>query len=287
MIGNGFARRLGRAGILAAFAALGCGAPAEERTLPIVQLALHSEVAPAYDDGETQLFEARRSVPIPVLAPSSAELAALSNGAVAPFERAPWVTLDDIRVQLSFTLTNLDDRTHVIEVLIDPWNEFARYYPGLMVADDDGAIPNLSGIHARLRLEGKGAGPASRVHGVFTFDDMDELARDLATVMNMVANPPSGLSGADEEEDPLLVYVNHTFANHSTRDVLAVGYIPPVIPALTGFDLGLRSTEPATVAIEVATEVVDLGSGKLQQQGDDAPVLLPPETVITVGVVAP
>src|SRR5690606_16323764 len=214
-------------------------------------------------------------------------VAELTNQPVAPYGRMPWVTLDDLRVQLSFTLTNLDDRPHVIEVLIDPWNEFARYYPGIQMVDDDEAIPNLSGIHSRLRLEGRGSGAASRVQGVYTFDDMDELARDLATVMNMVANPPGGLPDLGEDEDPLLVYVNHTFANHSTRDVLAVGYIPDVIPALTGFDLGLRSNEPVTVAIEVAAEVVDLGSGKLQQQGDDDPVLMAAETVVAIVAAAP
>jgi hypothetical protein len=117
---------------------------------------------------------------------------------------------------------------------------------------------------------------------------MEEMARDFATVMNMIANPPAAAAPTEEEGmGELIVYVNHTFANPSTRDVLAKGHIPAIIPALTGFDIGLRTGEPATVAIEVVVEIVDEGSEKLETDDNRGALLPAPEEVITVGSAAP
>jgi hypothetical protein len=207
-----------------------------------------------------------------------------------PYPHSPWVTTDELRVQLSYTLTNLDEGEHVVEVLVDPWNEFASYYPGLMLEDaEEGAyVPNLSGINSRFLLGGRGEGERSRMHGVYTFDVMEELARDFATVMNMIENPPN-LQGVNEEEgeDGLIIAVNHAFANPSTTDVLSRPHIPGVIPALTGFDLGLRTGEPARVAIEVVVEVVDQGSEKLETDDNTGALLPEPPEVITLGAAAP
>lgn len=273
--------------ILSALAAIGCGDDETQRTLPSIQLAMDPSVTPVYDDGELTLYEVRVPVELPIVAPTRIQRRSLEENPVPPFERMPWVTLSDVRVQLTWTLTNLDDRAHTVQVLVDPWNEFARYFPGLMVVDAERGeyIPNLSGIDYRYRLEGKSRGPASRRHGTYTFDQMDELARDFATVMNLIANPPPPLGGEEGDGDGTLVYANHAFAfqNHSSRDPLVAPWIPEVIPALTGFDIALRTEEPATVAIEVVAEVVDLGSDKVQAKGDDRDLLEPPETVITLG----
>jgi hypothetical protein len=269
--------------------AAGCGEKETQRTLPSVQLAMNDTVAAAYDDGQTRIFEVRKRVPLPVLAPSAAEAQELAAQSMPPFERMPWVTIDELRVQLSYTVTNLDDQPHTVQILIDPWNEFASYYPGLTAtnADEGEYMPNLSGIDARVLLAGKAEGERSRLHGVYTFDDMEELARDFATVMNLIASPAALAPLTSSPEGDLIVYVNHTFANHSTRDVLARGHIPAVIPALTGFDLGLRTDEPATIAIEVVAEVLDRGSDKLETDGNHGALLPEPENVITVGTGAP
>jgi hypothetical protein len=276
--------------IAACLVLLACSEQETQRTLPSVQLAMDESVAPSYDDAETQIYEVRRRVQLPVLAPSAGEAQELAGQSMPPFAHMPWVTTDDLRVQLSYTLTNLDEESHVVEVLIDPWNEFASYYPGLMISDAEEGdyVPNLSGINPRLLLAGRGEGERSRIQGVFTFDEMEEMARDFATVMNLIANPPAALGGtAEEAAAGLIVYVNHTFANHSTRDLLARGHIPAVIPALTGFDLGLRTGEPAKIAIEVVTEVVDRGSEKLETDENRGALLPEPAEVITVGAAAP
>lgn len=274
--------------VLASSAVLfACGDDEAQRTLPSVQLAMAPSVTAFYDDGQLELYEVRRAVELPILAPSAAALAELQQRQALPFPRHPWLTLSDVRVQLTWTLTNLDDEVRTVEVLIDPWNEFARYSPGLMLVDaEDGEyIPNLSGIDYLYRLEGKSQGERSRRYGTYTFDDMDELARDFATVMHLVAEPPPSLDG--EEGDGALVYANHAFAfqNHSSRDPLVAPWIPGVIPGLTGFELALRTEEPATVAIELVVELVDRGSGKVQS--GDGTRLATPETVITLGTAPP
>ena len=284
--------RIGRllfSGFASALLLCGCAEDEAQRTLPSVQLAMNAGVSPFYDDGDLTMYEVRRAVELPILAPSAAELSELGRHPVVPFDRAPWVTLADVRVQITWTLTNLDDQVRTVEVLIDPWNEFARYSPGLMLVDaEDGEyLPNLSGIDYLYRLEGKSRGEASRRHGTYTFDDMDELARDFATVMHLVEQPPPPIDG--EEGDGALVYANHAFAfqNHSSRDALVKPWIPRVIPGLTGFEVALRTEEPATVAIELVVEVVDLGARRVQAEGAGGERLAPPETVITLGASAP
>ena len=277
---------------LAALSTLACGNDEAQHTLPSIQLAMNRSVAPIYDDEDLTYYEVRREVQLPISAPNAEERAALDRATPPPpFERQPLITLDDVRVQLTWTLTNLDDTAHTVEVLIDPWNEFGRYFPGLMVIDaEEGEyLPNVSGIDHLYILEGKSQGEASRRHGTYTFDDLDELARDFATVMNLIASPPPTLDGEEEGNNGALLYANHAFAvqNRSTRDPLVDPWVPGVIPGLVGFDLALRTEAPATVAIEVIAEVVDRGNSKVIMKGGNDTPLPAPETVITLGSAGP
>ncbi|HET9955780.1 MAG TPA: hypothetical protein VFQ61_14800 [Polyangiaceae bacterium] len=276
--------RILAAGALASSILCGCSEKATQRTLPSVQVALDPSMAPIYEDGELTLYEARIGVPLPILAPTESQRSALQGTAAPPFPNAPWLTLDDARLQLSWVLTNLDDEPHAVEVLIDPWNEFGRYFPGLQLvnAEEGEYLPNLSGIDYYYSLEATSTGAASRRSGVFTFDDLDEMARDFATVMNLIQNPPPA---DDDGDSPTLTYVNHAFAfqNHSDRDLLVKRWLPSTIPGLVGFDVGLRSTRPVKVAIEVVAEVLDTGSGKVKTQGRSGAVLEAPTEIITAG----
>jgi hypothetical protein len=276
--------------IAAAVGLAGCQGTTEERTLPSVQVAMDHSLVPVYDDGELELYEVRLGVQLPILAPSAAERERLDGEPMSPYGTAPWVRLEDVRLQLSWTLTNLDDEPHTVEVLVDPWNEFAKYFPGLQLVDaDEGAyLPNLSGIDRLYLLEPTSAGEGSRRRAIYTFDDLDEMARDFATTMNLIENPPTSMS-QDPEDDPTVTYVNHAFAfqNHSERDLLVKAWLPPVVPALTGFDIALRTFEPAKVAIEVVAQVVDVASNRVKTEGRDGALLAAPTRVITVGSVAP
>jgi len=78
--------------------------------------------APAYVDGDTQIFAVKRPVSLPVLAPNDAQRAML-QAPVSPYARTPWITTKDVKVQVSWTLSNLDKDYHNIEILLDPWND--------------------------------------------------------------------------------------------------------------------------------------------------------------------
>lgn len=271
-------------------ASVACGSDDEKRTLRPVQLGMTSEMGATYDDGEMQLYEVKLPVQFPIRAPDGGELADLQQG-VMPYGREPFILNEDVKVQISWTLSNLDPDPHNVELLIDPWNEFGRYWPGLALvdADNEESLPNLSGKDILFELPGVNEDRESRKRGVFTFQDMDELAIDFATVMNIIATAPPPDPMADAEENPAVTFVNHAFAieNRSYNDPFIAAYIPQVIAGLTGIDLGLRTYEPANIAVEILIEVVGKGedSDKViprEDDGDTTPLPVP-ATFITVG----
>jgi hypothetical protein len=279
-----------KSALLAALFAFGCGEQAKEHTLPPLQVGMTKDVAPIYDDGELRIYEVKRGIEFPILAPTDETMRELGQIDMEPYGRRPWITTDDVGVQLTWTLSNLDDETHEVEVLVDPWNEFGRYYPGLQLTDaeDQEFLPNFSAIDKLYVLPGKSEGDASRLHGTYTFSDLEEVAIDFATVMNILANPPS-MEGMSEEQDLRVVYANHAFhwQNRSYKDLLIQDWVPEVPAGLTGLDIGLRTSEPATIAIEVAIEVVDRGNERVREKDDDSPLLPPTQEIITVGTAPP
>jgi hypothetical protein len=189
-------------------------------------------------------------------------------------------------------LSNLDGdprnpgkNDHTVDVLIDPWNEFGRYWPGMQVVDaaEGKVLPNLSGINERYLLPGSENGEASRISGTFTFDDMEELAIDFATVMNIIENFQD-VPVMDGETDLKVTYTNHAFsrANRSYNSPLVAPYRPAVIPGLVGFDFGLRTEEPANIALEVFVEIVDVNGNRLTSEVAGRP-MPKPDQQITVG----
>lgn len=264
----------------------GCGDRAREESLPLLQVGMTKDVPPIYDDGDLRIYEVKKGIAFPILAPSNQARRALNESPVQPYGRHPWVTTDEIDVQVSWTISNLDDEEHIVELLVDPWNEFGRYYPGLQLTDADNQefMPNFSGIDKRYIVAGKGSGDASRVRGTYAFSDLREVATDLATVMGIIADPPV-VEGGSEEEDPRVTYANHAFhwQNRSYDDPLVSAWVPSTVAGLTGLDIGFRTSEPATVAIEVAIELVDKNGDRVREKGDDAPLLPPTEEIITVG----
>src|SRR5262249_34475276 len=146
-------------------------------------------------------------------APSDAERDNLKDDA-PPFPRHPWVTMGDVGVQVTWTLANLDKEGHSVKVLVDPWNEFGKYVPGVSIVGDN-AVPNLSGIEHMYDLPGVGSGRSSRITGTFTYDDMDELAIDFATVIDILSDdslaPMAMPAGGQMDEDPRVQLVNHVF----------------------------------------------------------------------------
>lgn len=272
-----------------ALSSAGCSGNEREESLPIVQVGMTDAVDAMYDDGELEMYEVKKGIAFPILAPDDATRGQLNDRATEPYGAYPWVTTHDIDVQVNFTLSNLDDEDHVVEMLIDPWNEFGRYYPGLQLTDaeDEEYMPNFSGIDRRYIVRGKGAGDGSRLHGTYTFAELQEAATDLATVMALLADPPAT---QDEEEDPTVIYANHAFhaQNRSYDDPLVAAWVPKVVAGLTGLDIGFRTYEKANVALEVAIELVDKNGERVRREGDeDKRLIEPTEEIITVGVAPP
>lgn len=278
--------RLAVAGLLALFA-VGCGKEDERRTLEPIQLGMTKGMAATYEDDEMSMYEVKKAVAFPIQAPTAAEQASLSSAPVAPYPAKPWLLASDLEVQISWTITNLDEETHNVELLIDPWNEFGRYWPGASITDVQAAeaTPNLSGYDVLMEVPGTKSGRASRKHGLLTREDTRELSIDLATAMNILATAPPPDPTLEAEDNPTVGNINHAFAvqNRSDKDLLIKHLIPQTIAGLTGFDVGLRTYEEANVAIEILVEVVDKGSGKVVQRDEDDPVLPEPTLFITAG----
>jgi hypothetical protein len=270
--------------VIGALCALACG-DAETRRLPPVSVALAETVPPVYDDGELTIYEAKTRLTLPIIAPSDAELARLSQQPSDPFERQPWVTHEDIGVQVTWTLSNLDAADRSVWVMIDPHNEFGRYEPAIVVTDDQ-AARDLSGIDMLFLLPGtESDGPASadpRLVGTFSFDDMEELALDFATVFKIVEDAAPIDEG---EDDPRSTLVNYAFnvRNRSYNSPLLAPYRPAAVPGLVGFDFGLRTDEPANVALELVVEIRDRRGDRVAERGQTVRLLDPPEAVISAG----
>jgi hypothetical protein len=240
---------------IAALCAVGCGAESDKQTYDPVVLGMTSGDPPLYDDGESTIFEVKRAVALPINTPSDADLAVLS-AVVPPYTRTPWITKNDVKVQVTWTLSNLDKQAHNVEILLDPWNEFARYVPGVNIGEEE-TVPDLSGIDLLTRVEAM-----SRKKGVFTFDDMDEVAIDLATVQNIIG------ATAGTMTEGVNGLINHAFEihNRSSDDRLIKAYIPATIAGLVGFDIGLRSAEQANIAIEIIVEITDVAGNRVSTE---------------------
>jgi hypothetical protein len=279
--GPGFIVWLGgiSAAVLSAATLGGCSDDATRRLDPVsVAMVGNDDFAPVYDDEELTIYEAKTSLMLPIVAPTPSQLEALSSDASDPFERLPWVGQNDVHVQVTWTLSNLDPGAHAVWVMLDPWNEFGRYQPAVHL-DGEEAVRDLSGIDMLFEVPGTDDDAEPRIVGTFTFDDMDELAVDFATVFKILND---AVPVDAEEEDPRPTLVNHAFnvRDRSNRSPLLAPYRPSVVPGLVGFDYGVRTSEHANVALELLVELRDDGD-RVVERGQVAPMLEPPETIIS------
>jgi hypothetical protein len=230
-------------------------------------------MAPYYADGNTTIYEVQKPVELPVRKPTGSELSNKPPKGT-PYRHAPYLLTSDERLELHYTITNVDADTHPVWLLIDPWNEFVRWAPGITVVNDDVTIPN-NGYDLAFAIPGK-----SRVEGTITSDDFVEIATKLASVQAVLASAsiampgPTGMlsvapTGAAASNYPSIdptTLCNNIFdyQNRSNSgDTLYVPWIPSVVAGVTGFDLGLRTYEPANVGVEITIEEVDLNGNRL------------------------
>jgi hypothetical protein len=265
-----------------------CSGDASDQITSPTAVGMTSQTPAYYSDGNLTLYEVQIPVRLPVRKPTSAERDALSKApAGTPYPHAPFLLATDESIEVHYVLSNVDDTQHSVWLLVDPWNEFVRYRPGVTVVDDETTVPNES-------FEPGGPGfilpPKSRVEGTITSDDFHELAIRLDATENFLASPQAiaaeNPDAGDNSLDPTSI-ANHIFnpQNFSTTgDPLFTPWIPPVIAGITGFDLGLRTEEPADVAVEITIDVEDLNGNRFVAQGSSAAQLgLPPATLSPPG----
>jgi len=168
-------------------------------------------------------------------------------------------------------------------MLVDPWNEFVRYQPGVQVVDDEETIPNF-GYDLAFIVPGK-----SRLQGTLTSDDMHEIAIKLASVMNLLASPQAQAAPNNNNGFDATAIANNIFnpQNRSnSSDPLYTPWIPPVIAGLTGFDLGLRyqcdqTCTPPNMEIEITMDVQDLRGDRFVAQDTNDPEMGMPHKVLS------
>ncbi len=248
--------------------ALGCANTDDNQVTQPTVVGMSDKIGPMYSDGQTTIYQVNVPVKLPMRRPTPDEAKAL--GKADPYPHAPFLLSSDARIEVRFTLSNLDDKPHAVELLVDPWNEFVRYHPAIEIVSDEQTTPDFSGYDRFYLLP-----PKSRVEGTLTSDDMNELAVDLATVENLLLKNPAGAN--------LNGMVNHVFnlQNRSTEpDPLIDPFIPKIIPGLVGFDLGLRSYEQGNVAVEIIIDVTDQNGDRVVPQGDATKIFGQPGTTI-------
>jgi hypothetical protein len=268
--------------------AAGCSPSSADQVIQPVAVGMTSSIAPYYSDGQITLYQVETPVALPVRKPTSADLQGLGRAPKGtPYPRSPFLRVDDESVEVHFVLSNLDGATHYVWLLIDPWNEFVRWKPGVTVVSDEETVPN-NGYDKEYILP-----PKSRIEGTITSDDMKEVATKLASVQNFLASPQGTQAASamiDNSLDPTQI-CNNIFdyqnrSNSTPPDLFYTPWIPPVVAGLTGFDLGLRiesdegGTGGGNVAVEVTVEVQDLNGDRfVPQDTNDPEIGTPPKTL--------
>ena len=237
----------------------GCTNEGGSQVIPPVVLGMLETAAPAYDDGQVQIYEVYLPVELPLRRPADGER---PSGQADPYPRPPFHLARETRVTARFTLSNLENTQRTVELLIDPWNEFVRYQPGV-VQSDEATTPNFSGIDRFFVLP-----PLGRVEGIITPDDFVELATDLGTAMKIQRQPPA----ADSQfGGPALYNRAFNIQNRSSQgDMVLAPFIPSVVAGIVGFDLGLRTYERSKVAVEMVLDIQDVDGDRVIPLGEDA-----------------
>ncbi|MGE0785112.1 MAG: hypothetical protein AB7S26_05440 [Sandaracinaceae bacterium] len=222
---------------------------------------------PAYiesEDGSIYIIEQR--VVFDFREPTDDELADMADvGSLqVPYASLPFVRRHDIEIQVDFTLSNLGDSGASVAVTLNGINEFNEYAPGAQIIDEE-LVADFSGWERAYDI-----GPGERIQGTIREDEIDEIAVDLATVVNGAPNPNQ------------IVY----FENQSSLDARSLMYMPDLIPALTGVKIGLRAEgNDVPIMIEASVRIRDLRH--VLVQGADEPWELPTPTVVSPMTLAP
>jgi hypothetical protein len=233
----------------AALALTGC---LEEQRYAIEResVRLRANAEPAFvDDDDNAIFVAQRRFELQIRPPMDAilqQLGQAAQGMNLPFPRLPWVEYEDVEIRVDYVLENRSDEEVSAMVFLDGINEFNVYTPG---------PEDFHQYERRLAVPAQG-----RVEGTITELEMDEVAVDLATVVNEV------MIKGDDEDDPPNSALIVQFQSQSTRDPRVKPYIPSTIPGLVAFNMGVQTG--GLGGGEMAPELFLRLSARVQDHGD-------------------
>ncbi len=224
-----------RLGTQALWFALGLPACLEEQRYDVVgeTVELTADAQPTFvTEDDDPIFRVDRPFSLRITPPTQADLDRLATGAAGrnlPFPRLPWVALHDLDLQLDYAITNRGAQPIVALVTLNGVNEFFYYAPG---------PEDLHQWERRIALP-----PGARVNGTDTELELDEVAIDLATVVNGAPNSNLVVDAQSQ----------------SGRDPRVQAYIPAVIPGLVGVRAGLETTRAENLTLEISIRVQDHG----------------------------
>ncbi|MBK7401488.1 MAG: hypothetical protein IPJ34_35850 [Myxococcales bacterium] len=225
---------------------VGCSTPTERRTQPTAVLAVTETTAPAVTTDDSVTYQVTRPIAVPLTARPSSDLL---GPRVKPYARGLWFTPADLRLQLSYVISNLADADVLVELMLDTWNEFVYYAPTVTISEEEGLAADRSTIDRLIRVPAK-----SRVVGSVSFDDFERAAMALAIMIDPLR--PNDFHLVDPQ-------------TNLKESPLAKPFLPTAIDGITGFDLSMRINGKAKVVLEATLELEDR-TGNLLVTGPDS-----------------
>jgi hypothetical protein len=273
-------------------AACSNGGSADQIDGPL-DVAMTNSVQPSYSDGNITLYDVYKAVPLPIRRPTQAPGPAPKG---TPYPHAPYLLASDESLEVHFVISNLEGTTQNVWLLVDPWNEFVQWKPGVTVVSDEETDPNY-GYDTEYWIP-----PNGRVEGTLLTDDMQEIAIKLASVENYLASSTAmqaeADAGGDNSLDPTEVCDNifNPQNRSNSNDPVYTPWVPPVIAGLTGFNIGLRVENEAdsdsttsfdggsaapTLALEITVDIQDLNGNRIVTEGSSTPLIGVPPTILS------
>ncbi len=228
--------------------------------------AMTETTAPFAVTDEAALYIVEERIEFPIRRPTGEQLAdltalAATDPLLMTFGRAPWVTREDYRLEIDYVLINLDDAPHRVTVVANAINEFHEYSPGVVIDDQD-IFAEFAGYERLVELA-----PFGRLTGTIRQEEVDEMAADLASVVQPGVTNPNTFMHPDSQSD---------------RDPRAIPYVPSIVPGLVGVKMGMRVEEPADIVCELTIRVRD-DEDRIVDEVDawqmPAPVVFEPSSV--------
>ncbi len=203
--------------------------------------AMTEATPPFAETDEAAIYIVEERIEFPIQEPTGEELADLTAAAASDpllmtFGRAPWVTRESYRMEIDYILINLDDAPHRVTVTANAISEFHEYSPGVVIEDDE-IFAEFAGYERLVEME-----PFGRITGTIRAEQIDEMAADLASVVQTGVTNPNTFMHPDSESD---------------HDPRAIPFVPSIVPGLVGVKMGLRIEEQSNVVCELTIRVVD------------------------------